>query len=109
MRVLIIGKNERIEYKNVGCITDEYKEIRLQYDPAKEDWIEIVTDGHLIATADEVVIPKASFVCNEIYIDPEYIQDIRYAELKQKLNSAYGKAVYADTDAVYVKEDTKNV
>ena len=105
MRVLLIGRNERIEYKNVGCITDEYKEIRLQYDPAKEDWIEILSDSHLIGTADEVVIPKSSFVMNEIYIDPEYNMDDRYAELKTKLGSVYGKMVYADTDSV--KEDPK--
>jgi hypothetical protein len=105
MRVLLIGRNERIEYRNVGCITDEYKEIRLQYDPVKEDWIEILSDSHLIGTADEVVIPKSSFVMNEIYIDPEYNQEL-YREMKTHLNAAYGSLIYADTDSL--KEDPKN-
>ena len=106
MRVLIIGKNERIQYKNVSCITDNYKEIVLQYDPVKEDWIEILSDCHLIGTAEEVVIPKSSFVTNEIYIDPEYNMEASYAELKANLNSVYGKMVYADTDSV--KEDPED-
>lgn len=106
MRVLLIGKNERIEYRNVGYITDEYKEIRLQYDPTKEDWNEIVADCHLIGTADEVVIPKTSFIMNEIYIDPEINDDERYKYLKTHLNSEYGKMVYAYTDSV--KEDPED-
>lgn len=106
MRVLLIGRNERIEYKNVGCITDEYKEIRLQYDPTKEDWIEILSDSHLIGTADEVVIPKSSFVSNEIYIDPEYDPEVYRSKMKTHLNAEYGRMVYADTDSV--KEDPED-
>ena len=67
MTLLVTGRDERIEYKNVSCIEDDDDTIRLIGFPAED--VEVLELGHLIGRAELIEIEKRCLVTNEVYID----------------------------------------
>lgn len=109
MTVIILGKNERILYYNVGRIIDQDDKLVLFGDDERELEIIINYNCHTIGEAAVVTIEKSNLVCNEIYIDDDHYPEVKRREAKCNLNAAYGKMVteYKDTDSVGGTEDAK--
>ena len=93
MTIIAIGKNERIEYCNVARLT-EYDDCFIM-NPSVDKLIEVIVNSHMVAMSDQIMIEKRCFVCNELYIDDQFVYHDTDSDYKAKarLNRVYGKRV----------------
>lgn len=90
MTIIAVGRNERIQYRNVDQFTEDEDYFIMH--SLNDQLVEVIVNNHMVACSDEIIIEKCCFICDEVYIENNF----GYSDtdqVKKVLNSRYGKEV----------------
>lgn len=93
MNIIAVGRNERIQYRNVDQFTEDEDYFIMH--SLDDQLVEVIVNCHMVACSDEIIIEKCCFICDEVYIENNfgYSDTDSVFKAKAALNKKYGKEV----------------